>query len=230
MITLYQFATSPFAEKVRRALNFKGIDFEIHEVARQKVPAGEYKHVSPTGKFPTIQDGEQVVWDSTDIVYHLEQAHPVPALIPEDKRAAGLTHALEEWADESLYFYEMTMRLTWEHNLDAALDEFSASLPGIPKEQLKTMILQTAGQLTETQGIGRKPKDQVISDMHRHIDALDSMLVDRKWLVGDALTLADIAVVSQLNALRYASEADAAVQNTKHVLGWVERIDQLAPA
>lgn len=100
MITLYQFSTSPFAEKVRRALNYKGLDFEIREVGRAKVAQGDYGHVSPTGKFPAIQDGDTAVWDSTDILYHLEAAHGGPSLIPAVARDAALAHAIEEWADE----------------------------------------------------------------------------------------------------------------------------------
>ena len=33
MITLYRFAASPFTEKVRGALNHKGIAFNVHEAA-----------------------------------------------------------------------------------------------------------------------------------------------------------------------------------------------------
>ena len=100
MITLYQFATSPFAEKVRRALHYKGLDFEIHEVARPRVAEGDYRDVSPTGKFPAIRDGDTAVSDSTDIVHHLDAAHGGPSLIPSDARDAALAHAIEEWADE----------------------------------------------------------------------------------------------------------------------------------
>ena len=229
MITLYQFSTSPFAEKVRRALNYKGVPFEIHEVARAKVAQGDYERVSPTGKFPSIQDGETVVWDSTDILYHLESAHDGPSLVPAGPRDAALAHAIEEWADESLYFYEMTMRLTWEHNLDAALDEFARTLPGVPKPRLKSLIVETTTRLTEAQGVGRKPRDRVVRDVERHVQALDGMLDGRAWLVGDALSLADLAVVAQVNALRYAQEAEAALKATRNVLGWAARVDDAAP-
>ena len=229
MITLYQFSTSPFTEKVRRALNYKGLSFEVHEVPRARVAEGDYRHVSPTGKFPAIQDGETAVWDSTDIVYHLEDAHGGPPLIPSGARDAALAHAIEEWADESLYFYEMTMRLTWEHNLDAALDEFAQSLPGVPKPQLKSLIVQASTQLTQAQGVGRKPRDQVVADVERHFQALDALLDGREWLVGDALSVADLAVIAQVNALRYAEEAEAALGRTSHVANWIGRVDAAAP-
>ena len=229
MLTLYQLATSPFTEKVRRALHYKGIPFEVNEVVRAKVPQGEYQAVSPTGKFPAIQDGDTPVWDSTDIIYHLESHHGGPALIPSSPRDAALAHAIEEWADESLYFYEMAMRLTWEHNLDAALDEFARSLPQVPKPQLKKMIMEATTQLTQAQGVGRKPRTQVVSDIERHFRALDDLLDGQQWLVGDALSFADLAVIGQVNALRYAEEAESVLQRTRHVLAWIERIDAVAP-
>ncbi len=229
IITLYQFATSPFTEKVRRALHYKGIAFAVHEVARAKVPQGEYKAISPTGKFPAIVDGDTPVWDSTDIIYHLEKHYDGPALIPPTPRDAALAHAIEEWADESLYFYEMTMRLTWEHNLDAALDEFAQSMPQIPKPQLRSMILDATTQLTQAQGVGRKPREQVVTDIDRHIGALDALLDGSDWLVGDALSFADLAVIGQVNALRYAQEAESALQASRNLLAWIGRIDEIAP-
>ena len=229
MITLYQFSTSPFTEKVRRALNYKGVPFDVHEVARAKAAQGEYRHVSPTGKFPVITDGDRAVWDSTDIVYHIERSHPTPSLVPTAPRDAALAHAIEDWADESLYFYEMTLRLTWEHNVDAALDEFVASMPGVPRQQLRSLIVQGATQLTQAQGVGRKPRPQVVEDVERHFRALDGLLEGQDWLVGDSLSLADLAVMAQVSALRYAEEAETALAASTRIADWIVRVDQEAP-
>ena len=228
MITLYQFSTSPFTEKVRRALNYKGVPFDVHEVARAKAAQGEYRDVSPTGKFPAITDGEKAVWDSTDILYYLDEHFAGPRLVPSAPRDAALAHAIEEWADESLYFYEMTMRLTWEHNLDAAIDEFAATMPSLPREQLRAMIVQGATQLTHAQGVGRKPRAQVVDDVERHFRALDALLEGRDWLVGDSLSLADLAVVAQVNALRYAREAESALRKSDRLPDWIARVDEAA--
>src|SRR5262249_41936329 len=124
MITLYQFATSPFTEKVRRALAYKGLTYEIHEVRRGAVAKGDYADVSPTGKFPAILHDGKAVWDSTDILEHLDRAFPDRPLLPDDPRDRALAHVIEDWADESLYFYELTVRLAWPHNVDAVLEEF----------------------------------------------------------------------------------------------------------
>ncbi len=229
MITLYQLATSPFTEKVRRALAYKGLAYEVHEVERGAVAEGKYAAVSPTGKFPAIDHDGHAVWDSTDILIYLDKAFEDRPLIPADIRDAGLAHVIEDWADESLYFYEMTMRLAWEHNLESALDEFAVGMPGMSREQLRAAILQGAGALTKTQGLGRKPIAQVIADAQRHFAAIDAMLTDRNWLVGTSLSVADLAVIAQVNALLYAVEARDALATTKNVTAWMERINAAAP-
>ena len=229
MITLYQFSTSPFTEKVRRALNYRSIPFDVHEVVRAKVPEGEYTNVSPTGKFPAIVHDQEAVWDSTDIIHFLEENFEGRSLIPSDPREAALAHAIEEWADESLYFYEMTMRLSWEHNVDAAMDEFAASMPGVPKETLKPLIIENVTKLAQAQGLGRKPREQIVSDVERHLTALDDMLEGRDWLVGDSISYADLAVIAQLNALLYAEEARKLFETTSNIAAWIARVDAAAP-
>ncbi len=228
-ITLYQFATSPFSEKVRRALNYKGLEFDVHEVDRMKARSGGYADVSESGKFPAIVHDGTAVLDSTDIIYHLEKACPEPALVPADPRDHALAHAIEEWADESLYFYEMTMRLTWENNLDAALDEFAKTVPGVPKPQLKEMIRTATGEIVTAQGVGRKSRERVVADATRHFEMLEKLLQGRDWLVGDHVSFADLAVIGQLTALLYAEEARAAVEGKQAIAGWTARLDEVAP-
>ena len=228
-ITIYQFETSPFTEKVRRALNYKGLEFDVHEVERMKARSGGYSDVSESGKFPAIVHDGKAVLDSTDIIYYLEEVRSEPALVPANRRDRALAHAIEEWADESLYFYEMTMRLSWENNLDAALDEFAKSMPDVPKPQLREIIRSASTELVTAQGVGRKSRERVVADVERHFEMLENLLAGREWLVGDALSLADLAVVGQLGALLFAEEARAAAEGKQAISNWVTRLDQVAP-
>ena len=229
MITLYQFATSPFTEKVRRALNYKGLAFDVHEVDRAAVAGGKYSHVSASGKFPALEHDGKTVLDSTDILEYLDRTFLERPLLPTDPRERAMAHIIEDWADESLYFYEMTMRLAWPHNLEAALDEFARGMPGIPRDQLKTRIMEGVGALTRAQGLGRKPREQVVADAERHFKSLDSLLEGREWLVGDRVSSADLAVISQVNALLYAEEGRAVLDRTRCVRPWLARVDAIAP-
>lgn len=230
MIVLYQFATSPFAEKVRRALDYKRIDYTIEDVVRRDVAGGRYAAVSKTGKFPAIDHDGHAVWDSTDIIRHLDEAFPDRPLIPADPRDAAMAHVIEDWADESLYFYEMTMRLAWPHNLESGIDEFAKTLPAMPRDQIKKIIQDGVTALVRAQGVGRKPDNQVVADARRHFLALDALLEGKDWLAGPSLSIADIAVIAQVKALLYAAEARAILATTRSVKPWMDRVDHLAPA
>ena len=229
MITLYQFATSPFTEKVRRALSYKAISYSVHEVDRAGAASGDYASISPTGKFPVIDHDGHIVRDSTDIILYLDQVFPDRPLTPSDPREAALAHVIEDWADESLYFYEITMRLAWEHNLEGALDEFSLTMPGLARNEVRQRILNGANALACAQGIGRKPREEIVAEVARHFQSLDAMLDGRIWLVGDHLSTADLAVMGQLSALLYAKEARQELENTIRVKDWISRVNEFAP-
>ena len=229
MITLFQFASSPFTEKVRRAFNYKKVPFEVHEVDRLAVD--KLTHVSPFGKFPAIADGDQPICDSTDIILHLESKFPENPLIPSDPQLAALAHVMEDWADESLYHYEITMRISWEHNARRTVAAMMDTMPaGFTEEQVLEIMLANSKSLTEAQGLGRKTREQVVADSLRHAKALDAMLDGNDWLVGDSLSIADISVLPQLNCLMFAEEFAPAVEESKNIRAWMERVDKVAPA
>ncbi|WP_441232052.1 glutathione S-transferase family protein [Tardiphaga sp. 215_C5_N2_1] len=227
MIVVYQFATSPFCEKVRRILNFKAVPYELHEVPRAKV--AEYARVSPTGKFPAIEHDGHAVWDSTDIARYIERKFPQKPLIPADPALAAAVHILEDWADESLYFYEMTMRLAWEHNAKRVAREFAATMPGVSVEEVLARIVKAVTAITTAQGLNRKPVEQIVADADRHFDALDGLLSKGDWLVGSAVSLADIAVLVQVKALLYAEEVVRTVDRLPRVKDWISRAEVVAP-
>jgi glutathione S-transferase len=228
MIVLYQFLTSPFCEKVRRMLNFKGIPFEIHEVPRQQ--AAEYAWVSPAGKFPAICDNGTAVADSSDIAHYLEARYPQPALLPAEARERALVHMFEDWADESLYFYEMLTRIVWPENNQAFLLTAAATLPGLEPAEVERVIVGRVTQVLREQGLGRKSRAAVLRDMERHFAALAALLDGGRWLVGDCISLADIAVASQVNALADAREARGIMALHPGIIRWLRRVDEIAPS
>jgi glutathione S-transferase len=224
MITLYQFDISPFCDKIRRILNVKGRPYTLHEVRIAEAP--RLKSISPTGKFPAIDVDGQVIVDSTEIAHFLESKFPAPALMPKDPREAALVHLLEDWADESLYFYEMTMRLGWANNAKRWVPELLKHERGFMKAMGPRMLPSVISRVTRAQGVGRKRRDQVLKEVDRHVRAIGDLLGDRNWLVGDALTLADIAVFSQLACISGTEEGAAIIQAVPQSAAWLRRVDQ----
>ena len=101
MITLYDNPFSPFARKVRMALQFKGIPFEsIDALAvseRDRLLA-----VNPRAEVPVLADGELVVANSADIVAYLEDRFPTPSLLPSSPALRAKARSWQRIADGEL--------------------------------------------------------------------------------------------------------------------------------
>lgn len=230
MITLYQYELSPFCDKVRRVLNVKGVPYRVAEVTILDTLKGRLKKLSPAAKLPVIDVDDERIADSTDIVRFLEARFPEPALMPSDPREQALVHFFEDWADESLYFYEMHLRFTLPHNAARWVPEASkfdsAAIRGMAKVALPKAMART----TAAQGIGRKPLEVIKRDLDRHFHMLNVWLKDCDWLVGDALTLADIAVYVQIECIAGSSEGQDLLRGYEDLRDWMQAVDEATKA
>jgi glutathione S-transferase len=225
MITLYQFEISPFCDKVRRILHWKGQPYRVVEIPPSEGARGRWAAVSPTGKFPVLEHDGRRLFDSTDIALYLEERFPEPAILPVDAALRAQVHVLEDWADESLYFYEMTMRLTWPENAARWAPILLAAEKPLVRSLFQPLLPRAIRRVTEAQGIGRKARGDVERELGRHLDAIEGWLGDGAWLVGDALSLADIAVFAQLFCIQGAITGAEALAARGALLAWMERVD-----
>ncbi len=100
--TLYQFVTSPFCAKVRKILDYKGIDYEIVEVdyvERKELMAASGQIMVPALRLERNGDGAdaEVIVDSARIAARLEELCPEPTILPPQWR--GLHLALASYID-----------------------------------------------------------------------------------------------------------------------------------
>jgi glutathione S-transferase len=186
---------SPFVRKVRVVLAHKSLEYEHDPV----VPFGvsdEYKKKSPLGKIPCWEDGDLVLPDSSVICSYLESVHPTPALYPSEpgQRARALWY--EEHADTRV--------------VDACATVFFQRFvrPTFFKQDPDEALIEKA--LTE--------KLPVV------LDYLTEELGDRDFLVGDEMTIADIATASPFVNMELGGETPdasrwpAAAEYVKRVL------------
>jgi len=221
-VTLHQYEISPFCDKVRRILHLKGVPYEVHEI-RALRSVVEVRRINRIGKVPVLEiDGELVV-DSSEIARFLDERFPAPPLWPADPRERAQCHLLEDWADESLYFYEMTMRLQWPSNSARWARELMRADGRLGQAIGPVLVPRLIAQRTKAQGVGRKPHEMVLRELERHLDALDALLDDGEWLASPALTIADIAVAAQITAISGAREGHAALEGHPVTAAWLQR-------
>jgi len=227
-IILHQFDMSPFCDKVRRVLKYKGLDYQTDNITLQQVQFGYLKKLSPIGKLPVLTHADEKIADSSQIIRFLENQYPQPALIPADKKQAALVHFFEDWADESLYFNELYLRFVVPSNRAQygalAAKEDNALFAAIGKMVAPDMIARQA----KAQGIGRKSLADVLSELKKHLSCLSDWLDGQDYLVADSLTLADIAVACQLDCIVATPEGKGVAADYPRVIEWLNRVAEEA--
>ena len=179
---LYGSTISPFVRKVAVFAEEKGIALEMVPAAPGD-PSPAFRAISPFGHIPALVDGDFALADSSAIVTYLEAKQPEPSLIPADPQARARTIWFDEVADTIVFAAGRTM-----------------------------LFNRVVGPLFRG-GVGdAAAADAAERDQWPAILAyFDGEIGDRDFLVGEALTLADIAVASAFaSALHACAAIDAA--------------------
>jgi glutathione S-transferase len=224
MIRLYQIEISPFCDKIRRVLSWKRLPYDTKNLKLLETLT-RLPRLNPVGKVPTIDHDGTIVSDSSDIARYLDEQFPDPPLYPPQPDRRALCHILEDWADESLYFYETRLRFTFTKNVARTAELLLENERGLMRRLGGVAARRTMNGILAKQGIGRKSEEAVLRDVQRHAEAVAGWLGTGDWLIGDALTLADISVFVQLACIRSTDEGEKILAAQPTVLSWMERVD-----
>lgn len=178
MSVLHGVNASPFVRKARIALKEKGIAYELNPVMPINVSA-DYKKISPLGKIPCYTPKQGVnIPDSSVIIAYLERTKPEPALYPKNAEDMARALFLEEYADSAL--------------VGACGTVFFQRIVG-PRFM---------GQPTDEAAV----KTALETTLPPLLAWLDSQVGASDYLVGDAFSVADIAVTSPFINFKHAGE------------------------
>ena len=227
MITLYQFAASPYCDKVRRVLRYKHVPFTIYEWPLAEVPLIREKN--PTGKLPLLDIDGVLIPDSTTIALEIERRFPTPPLLPADPAQRAQVLILEDWADESLYFYEMTTRFG-EEDFAANVGKLVAGAAPEMLEAIAPMLREGFKATTGAQGVGRKSPQQLADDVNRLFGAIDDLQRPTGFVVGNTLSLADIAICAQAECIGDSTIGKQALHARPALSEYFKRVDALTHA
>ena len=177
-LTVYGVPLSPFVRKVRLCLLEKGLDYQL-ETVMPFSPPDWYLQLNPLGRVPALKDGDCTLADSSVICQYLEETRAdTPALYGQDAAERGRIRWLEKYAD-----YEL-----------APLTTFTV---------FRNRILRpTTGEPCDEQAVHAALHDRLPA----HFDYLEQQLGDGQFLVGERLSMADIAVACQLVNLAHGGE------------------------
>ena len=176
---LYHSPLSPFCRKVRLTLAEKRIEVELVE-ERYWERDPDFLRRSPAGKVPVLKTDRGFMTESAAICEWIEETQPEPALMPGDATGRYEVRRLAHFFDDT-FNQEVTSKLLGER---------------VNKKMTKRGYPDSGAVKAGSRAI------------KGYLDMMEELLDARRWLAGDAMTLADFAAASHLSALDYISDVD----------------------
>ncbi len=196
-VIVHGFPRSTYVNIVRLVLRHKGVDFRFNDL---ETVMGQPSHFAlhPFGRVPVLEHDGFQVYETSAIVFYIEEAFGSPALMPRDARSRARVH---QWISSvNGYFYpDMIYHLVHERlvfpPLGVAADEkvVQAALPRIERE----------------------------------LDVLERSLEHSgDFVVGD-LSLADFFLYPSMYALNLTAEGQERLPRRPRAAAWLRRMDGL---
>lgn len=217
---LHHYPNSPFAEKIRALLGYKGVAWQsvvqpdIMPKADLQALTGAYRRI------PVLQIGADVYCDTALIVQVIEALHPAPSMYVAAHR--GAIDITAQWADDALFWAAMG------HNFKGAAALFAHLSPDQAAAHGKAFADDRAAMLgTMTR---QRPND-ASSAYALYLQRIAQMLSGQAFLFGASPTLADFACYHPLwfTASRVPQMATI-FDATPAIRPWLERMQPFSAA
>jgi glutathione S-transferase len=194
---LYHNPLSPNVRRVRLTAAVLELPLEekVLDFSKGEHKNPEYLALNPNGAVPTLVDGDFVLTESRSIMQYLASKRPDSGLLPRDEAQRADVTRWQFW--DATHFSPQLGTLTFE-------------------KVLKVMM-----------GLGEPNTvkiEEALSNFRRFAGVLDKRLEGKTYVVGNALTLADLTLAS---SLMYAQQTEAPVAEFPNVQAWLSRITTL---
>ena len=194
MRTLYHLPLDPGCRMIRILLAEKGLDFSLKS---EKIweRREDFLSLSPACEVPVlIEDDGTSIPGTSVIAEYLDEAYPEPPLLGRVPLDRAETRRLVAWFDTK-FGQEVSFNL-------------------IEEKIMKRFL-----------GLGHPNPSAIragLANIHYHLDYIGWLCDRRRWLAGDAFSLADAAAAAQLSAIDYLG--DVPWEDHKGAKDWYARV------
>jgi glutathione S-transferase len=175
---VYGASLSPFVRKVLAFGAEKGLELEHKPLGLGSDDPG-FLACSPFRKIPGFSDGDFKISDSSAIIHYLEAKYPEPALIPAEPEARARTIWFDEFADTILCACGAKMFFN------------------------RIVAPRFLGRAGDLEAADKAEKEE----LPPILDYLERVLPENGFLIGEAISLADIAVATAFANFRHLGMA-----------------------
>ena len=211
-LILHHYAGSPFSEKIRLILGFKGLAWQSVNVPAIMPKPDVLALTGGYRKTPFLQIGADIYCDSALMARVIDRLHPAPALYPA--AVAGLSQQQAQWADSDLFWVAIPYAMQ-----PAGI---GALLGNPPPEVLKAFA---ADRAAFTPRMTRPTLADATAQLQVYLGWLEGQLADgRAYLHGAAASIADFSVAQSVWFIRRAAPVAGVLDAFPGLQAWYERV------
>jgi glutathione S-transferase len=207
MLTFFQEPFSHWCVKTKKILDYKKLKYHVRNVGYHD--KRELIKVTGQDYVPAIVNNGQII-TYPEVPDFLEEFAPNPTIYPNGTRALAKT--LENWAHYRLE------EIVWRYSV--------ADFPKTFKDDLERWIF------VEMQELKRGPLEVMKArrlvfrdDMDAHLQLIENMLKNYRYILSEEPSLADFAVFGAINPLRYSG--NKLPSKFKRLRTWYNTIDRI---
>lgn len=215
-LVLHHYQGSPYAEKIRLILGYKGLSWrsvEISEIMPRPLLmplTGGYR------RSPVLQVGADVYCDTRRIASFLEAHAPHPTLFPPGSR--GISELFSNWAEPRIFLSTGPVRLQTQEDIDGVFQERVSAEAFVAD---RTPFMAPALDVTQAPTLLPAAKDQVRS----FLGTVAALLRDgRAFLAGDHASLADFSAYHTAWWLALPPRVDWVFEEFPEIVAWMDRV------
>ena len=236
-LRLYGQYGSPYTRKMLSLLRYRRIPYQLLQGGPGEAPRDLPRpkvNLLPTF-YLTNEAGElEAVVDSTPLIRRLDLAIAPRSVIPEDPAVRFIDYLLEDYADEWLTKAMFHYRWAYKADSDKACTilpmQGAPSLPEQNREQVQQIFRER--QVSRLHVVGsNETTGEVIENSYRSfLQAFESLLHRRPFLLGDRPAAADFAIYGQLSQLACfdPTPMQETIETAPRVCAWANYMEDLS--
>lgn len=226
MLTLYHYDRSTAAQRVRLALEEKGISWDsvIVDTARGDVEnlPDDYHRLNPKGLVPVIIHQDAAIPESLVILEYLEDAFEDSPLRPASPADRARMRLWMRRIDESIHVASRVIgvcivnRHIYKAKGEAKIKDYYG--------KMKDGVRKKNDLINIEQGLDSPLLADAVRTFRALFEEFDAWLAEHEWLAGDSYSLADVALVVYVRRLESFQMAPL-WSNLGNLEEWYRRIE-----
>jgi glutathione S-transferase len=228
MLRLYSYNNSICTQKVFITLGEKGLPFETQNVDlfanEQFSPA--FLKINPKGVVPALDHDGKIIIESSLICEYLDETFPTPALTPQSPYARARMRLWSKMVDETLF--EATRELSFSAMFRERMRAMTEKQREGRFRNVGDPIKRARLMSTYAEGVDSPYVYQGVGAFEIAFDKMEKDLTaGGPWLVGPAMSLADINMMPFVARLGYLDLLDAWIAERPTTRDWWARVQAL---